>query len=334
MSEALVGRRIRCLLFDLGDTLWYRADQNDWDREEGAANQRAVELLRQHVDATQLPNLDEQSLGQHLRQAFYEQISAAIRHSPLLEPNASQLIAGVLQSWGLDGIDDSLGWQLFEALRIRVPATRSLFSDALPTLAELSRRGFLLGVITNRLWGGEPFCEDLQTIGLLEYFNPKHIAISGDLGIRKPNARIFEYALNALQVSPQETAMIGDSLSADMLGAQPLGIYTVWRPKLWLREWALERANSQPTHTNVQPRPLSSGAFLGIDTADSQMPMDIDPTGAVSKGVHVTDDDYIMARADMNRDYLEQFRRGEIRPDRVIGELVELLEIFPRANKL
>jgi len=50
-------------------------------------------------------------------------------------------------------------------------------------------------------------------------------------------------------------------------------------------------------------------------------------------GVYITDDDYIVARSDWSRAYLEQFQRGEIRPDRVIGDLAELLEIFPKVGK-
>jgi FMN phosphatase YigB (HAD superfamily) len=332
MSKDLVGRKIRCLLFDLGDTLWYRDKQESWEKQESAANQRAMEILRQHVDNAQIPSLDDQSLGRSLRQAFDEQIGATIRRSPLLEPHASQIIAQVLQSWGINTVDSSLGTLLFEALRIRVPDSRPLFSDTLSTLAELHRRGFLLGIVTNRLWGGKPFYADLEAIGLLEYFNPKHIAVSGDLGIRKPNAQIFEYILNELQVVPQETAMIGDSLSADILGTQPLGIYTVWKPKPWLRDWALAHATSQPASTNVQSRPLSSKAFPGIDTADSQISLYSEPTRTTPTGVHVTDDDYIMAQADMSRGYLEQFQRGEIRPDKVIGELSNLLVHFHRVT--
>jgi HAD superfamily hydrolase (TIGR01509 family) len=333
MSEVLAEHKIRCLLFDLGDTLWHRASQEDWARQESASNQRAIELLRQHIDPTLLPRIDDLSLGQRLRHDFDKQIRTAIRCSPLLEPDAIQAITRVLQTWGLDGIDIELGALLFEAMRIRVPNSRPFFPDAFPTLTELRQRGFLLGIVTNRLWGGEPFYEDLAAIGLLTFFDPQHIAISGDLHIRKPNPQIFEYVLNALQISPQETAMIGDSLSADILGAQPLGIYAIWKPKPWLYPWALEHATPRPVQVSVEQSLLLSGAFPGIDTADTQIPVHTEPEGALAEGLHITDDDYILARAQMSRGYLEQFQRGEIRPDYIIGQLSELLKIFPEATK-
>jgi FMN phosphatase YigB (HAD superfamily) len=333
MSEALVGRGIRCLLFDLGDTLWYREDQDGWEKLEGASNQHAIELLRQHIDPALLPKLDNQSLGQQLRQAFEEQIRVMIRCEPLLEPDPVQAIASALLKWGLVEVNRSLCASLFEALRVRIPNSRPLFSDALPTLAELRRRGYLLGIVTNRLWGGRPFHEDLQSIGLLEYFDPKHIAISGDLGIRKPNPRIFEYALNSLQVSPRETAMIGDSLSADVLGSQPLGIYAIWKPKPWLSKWAVEHAASRPELATVQRQPVSPAAFPGEDTADTQIADEQLAPHVPPGGILATDDDYILAHANTSRDYLEQFSHGEIRPDCVIARLADLLEIFPQAGR-
>ena len=90
--------------------------------------------------------------------------------------------------------------------------------------------------IKSRLLGdGKPFLEDMRKLGLFEFFDPRHIAISADLSIRKPNPDIFLQALNALNVAPEETAMVGDSLHADILGAKQLNMVTVWKPRLHLR---------------------------------------------------------------------------------------------------
>lgn len=334
MLEARVKQGTRCLLFDLGDTLWYRKDQSSWDRLENESNQQACDLLHSYFNAASLPQIDDQALGQHLRQAFDEQVGASIRRSPLLEPDTTQAIINVLEGWDLKEINRSLGATLFEALRIRIPDSRPLFPDALATLAELRRRGFLLGVVTNRLWGGQPFREDLRTMGLLEHFDLRYIAISGELGIRKPDPRIFEYVLDALQVSPYETAMVGDSLSADILGAQSLGIYTVWKPKSWLYTWVLKQRAARSGQGERQLSAPSSRALPGADTANTQITQQIGTSSSQMKGMHATDDDYIMAHADHSRDYLERFSRGEIRPDHIIGPLTTLLEIFSQAGKL
>jgi HAD superfamily hydrolase (TIGR01509 family) len=334
MSETLVRHGIRCLLFDLGDTLWYRGDKDTWDTLEDASDQRALAILHQHFDAASLPQIDDRALGRALRQDFDGQIRATIRQNHLLEPDIALAFTRVFQAWGLPVPPDSLCRALFEAFRIRLPDSRPLFADTLSTLAELHKRGFLLGVVTNRLWGGTPFYEDIQAIGLLDFFKQEHIAVSGDLGIRKPNPHIFTYALNALQVSPQETAMIGDSLSADILGAQSLGISTIWRPKTWLSAWALAHASSSREQIMVQPQTVSRETFPGIDPSDTQMPEMREKSEALPPGMYATDDDYILARADTSRDYLAQFLHGEIRPDYVIGQLAELLNIFPEGALL
>ena len=44
----------------------------------------------------------------------------------------------------------------------------------------------------------------------------------------KPDIRIFEYALDKANCSPQETCMIGDRLDNDILPAKSLGMKTVW----------------------------------------------------------------------------------------------------------
>ena len=99
----------------------------------------------------------------------------------------------------------------------------------------LQQRGFLLGVVTNRQWGGKTFREDLEILGLLEYFQYQHMAISADLGVRKPHPAIFQHALNALCVAPEEAVMVGNSLRADIVGAQRSGIFTIWKPKPGMR---------------------------------------------------------------------------------------------------
>jgi FMN phosphatase YigB (HAD superfamily) len=51
---------------------------------------------------------------------------------------------------------------------------------------------------------------------------------SAACGWRKPDARIFQLALDHFGVRPAEAVMIGDTLEADILGANRLGIYSIW----------------------------------------------------------------------------------------------------------
>ena len=147
--EPLTGRVVRCILFDLGDTLWSRGDPNTWSRLETTADQRAVALLRKHIASKFLPNLNNEELGRRLRAAFNDYVRAFIRRNRGLEANGPLAAIQTLQQWGIEGIDLDLGAAIFEALRVRIPESRPLFEDTLSTLSALQQRGFLLGVVSN-----------------------------------------------------------------------------------------------------------------------------------------------------------------------------------------
>lgn len=232
---ALRGRTIRCILFDLGNTLWTHIDQASLDKIENTVTQRAIDFLNQHLAPEQQLKMTTVSYGKQLRAAIRAKIFELSRLHPKAEPDPALAVQEALLELGLPRLDRAICRDLFEVLRIHITESRILFDDTCSTLAELQQRGFLLGVVTNRPWGGKPFLEDMQKLGLLEYFDPRHIAISADLAVRKPNPAIFLQALNALNVAPEEAAMVGDSLSADILGAKELNMVTVWKPRLYLR---------------------------------------------------------------------------------------------------
>lgn len=53
------------------------------------------------------------------------------------------------------------------------------------------------------------------------------VIISGEIGIMKPNSKIFYKALNELNVSPDETIFIGDNIIDDIDGARNIGCKTI-----------------------------------------------------------------------------------------------------------
>ena len=67
--------------------------------------------------------------------------------------------------------------------------------------------------------------ERLRLAGMDRYF--AGVFVSGDLGFSKPDPRFFEAVLSALPYPPETLVMIGDSVSADILGAKPFGMQTV-----------------------------------------------------------------------------------------------------------
>jgi putative hydrolase of the HAD superfamily len=102
-------------------------------------------------------------------------------------------------------------------------ARHAPFGDAKAALEEL-RGAYRLGLLTN----GPPDIqhEKLEGAGLRQYFNA--VVVSGEVGIGKPDPRIFHLTLERLGASPAEAAMVGDSLARDIVGARRAGLTAVW----------------------------------------------------------------------------------------------------------
>src|SRR5579859_4938559 len=67
---------------------------------------------------------------------------------------------------------------------------------------------------------------ELRAVGLLNYFNP--IIVSGDYGYRKPDPRLFQKALDALQIRPDQALFFGNDLFHDIYGAQQVGMKAIF----------------------------------------------------------------------------------------------------------
>jgi len=66
----------------------------------------------------------------------------------------------------------------------------------------------------------------LERDGIARFF--EMWGVSEDLGLSKPDPRLFEHALSAAGSVPGRTAMVGDRLDYDMVPAGEAGIRTVW----------------------------------------------------------------------------------------------------------
>jgi FMN phosphatase YigB (HAD superfamily) len=272
------GRNVRCILFDLGSTLWTSKDERLMLVSERIANLRAVLELFSFTGTGVFSNVDVDELGRLLRKSFEKRIRVRTRQLVEYEPDFVLETMEALQQIGIPDVTRECGEAIYEALRVRTPDIRVLFDDTLSTLAALKERDYLLGVVSNRHYGGVPFHEDLRIMGLLDYIELRHMAISADLGIRKPNPDIFLHTLNSLNVAPEEAVMVGDSLRGDVTGAKGLNILAIWMPKASLRAEALAamRASGQ-----AQQNVLTDDSLLAytrqIEKRGRQTPDNIRP---------------------------------------------------------
>lgn len=91
-----------------------------------------------------------------------------------------------------------------------------------PLLAHLCNR-YRLGIVSN-------FYGNLLTVcnntGIRSFFSV--IVDSTQVGLTKPDPRIFRRAVDELKVTPAAATFVGDSLARDMAGARAAGMGHVW----------------------------------------------------------------------------------------------------------
>jgi putative hydrolase of the HAD superfamily len=112
-------------------------------------------------------------------------------------------------------------------------------------LAELKRKGYKLGIITNTITSREEHVRiALRKIGVEKYFDV--ILTSVDVGHEKPDERIFMTALRELKVKPHEAIMVGNRISTDIVGGNRMDMKTV------LMKWN-KRYNERITSDEEKP---------------------------------------------------------------------------------
>ncbi|MBZ0305595.1 MAG: HAD-IA family hydrolase, partial [Anaerolineae bacterium] len=103
------------------------------------------------------------------------------------------------------------------------------FPDILTELPVLRSYGLTFGIVTNAFQPMVLRDVELSTAGIMEFFEDTCRISAADIGYLKPHVRIFEAALHQLQARPEEVVFIGDSLRADIAGAQAAGMKAIWR---------------------------------------------------------------------------------------------------------
>ena len=135
-----------------------------------------------------------------------------------------------------------VAWTLAHLPGVSAARWRRAVADALVpaghvgVVARLRRRGVRVGLVSNG--GSTTQRAKLRRLGLA--FDA--VVISGEVGLRKPDPRIFRLALRRLAATPGEAVMVGDDARLDLAPARELGVAT-WEAT---RLGELEKALASP----------------------------------------------------------------------------------------
>jgi putative hydrolase of the HAD superfamily len=114
--------------------------------------------------------------------------------------------------FGRDHVDAA--FEIYYAARNRVDC----YEDTLPALAALAARVPLISLSNGNA--------DLSRIGLRDHF--RDCLSARDVGVAKPDARIFEIACARLGLAPEHVLHVGDDPLLDVDGARRAGLRTGW----------------------------------------------------------------------------------------------------------
>lgn len=201
-------RRLQAILFDIDDTLF---STTEFARK---ARRNAVRaMIQAGLDVPEevvLRELDEvlaefSSNYEH----HFDKLIQRLRPSCLKGLNSALIVAA--------------GVAAYHDTKFRELAP---FDDVFPLFNDLKRAGMRLGVVTHG-WTVKQ-AEKLVRLGLVTYLDPRAVFISDQIGISKPNPKLYATALADLGLPANEVMYVGDSPEHDIAPPQSIGMITVW----------------------------------------------------------------------------------------------------------
>jgi len=139
-----------------------------------------------------------------------------------LRGNTRTILEQVFAKLSID--DTELAHKVAEKYRDLRQERSTLFPGATAALDRLRDEGVRLGMMTNGAADAQR--AKIERFGLARYFD--HIVIEGEFGAGKPDRRVYDTLLSALDVTPGDTWAIGDNLEFDVLAPMQLGLHGIW----------------------------------------------------------------------------------------------------------
>lgn len=203
---------LRAVFFDVGNTLLY-------------AHPSVSEVCRQVLaEAGHVHDLHAIDSLMPLVDAYYEERYAEDDAFWTDEERTSSVWVGMYsllcRKLGIE--DEAVGIARRVYDEFGRPDRWALYGDVRPTFEHLRGQGLAVGIISN--WDRR-LVSLLHGLGLDDVLTD--ILSSADVGLHKPDPRIFELACSRIGVAPEEAAHIGDHRYADILGARSVGMQAV-----------------------------------------------------------------------------------------------------------
>ncbi len=200
--------KIKHIFFDLDHTLW------DFEKNSTLAFQQIFEELEINLVINTFLKVYKPINFQYWKQYREEKTTKEKLKYGRLKDTFDILKTPISDQW-INLIADKYLQYL--------PTYNHLFDGAIELLEYLQTK-YQLHIITN---GFEDIQEKkIKKSRIKKYF--QHIITSEKVGVKKPNYKIFQYALKTANANPKESYMIGDNLEADIFGAMNCSMNVIY----------------------------------------------------------------------------------------------------------
>ena len=205
MNKKLI---VKDIFFDLDHTLW------DFDKNSMLAFKRVFKKFKIIIEFDAFLKIYEPINVEYWKKYREDKVSKEnLRRGRLIDSfNFFDLI------YTTEKIDE-----IADAYIQELPFDNHLFEGAVEILDYLILK-YKLHIITNGF--EEVQHKKLKNSGIDHYFST--VTTSEEVGLKKPNPKVFLTALNKANSLPAQSVMIGDSLEADILGANNIGMQTIF----------------------------------------------------------------------------------------------------------
>jgi len=199
---------IRAVLFDVDDTLYSTTDFARRARRNAVRGMIRAGLALPEEEVIQ--ELEEviREFGSNYEH-HYDKLLMRLSREAQQGVNPAMIVAG-----GVVAYHDTK----FEELHP--------FDDVKPLLAALAQARVRTGVITHG-WTSKQ-SEKLIRLGIADLLDPRAIFISDQVGISKPNPKLYGQALRSLGLDAPSVVYVGDSLANDIAPPKGLGMIAIW----------------------------------------------------------------------------------------------------------
>jgi putative hydrolase of the HAD superfamily len=202
---------LRGVLFDWGNTL----ARSDFDPEL---------LVEGHASGLAAIGGDAPSRYRAFTDRYAEVVLPRLLATRDEEVDYAALVAGALADAGL-AVDQAGVDRFLAAEHANWRKAHPVEPDVIQLLDAVRGRGLAIGLVSNLFDPPALVRQTFADLGVLDRIDA--LALSGEVGCRKPSARLFQHALAALDVRPEDAVHVGDRLHEDVGGAAALGLRTI-----------------------------------------------------------------------------------------------------------